>query len=238
MSVFRSLVFCAAIVGLLVGGAVTLVQHFGTLPLILQSEVFEEAVREAQPHAHATPVPAAGEHQHAAGAWEPANGLERNSYTALANILTATGFALVLAAIFALRGSVVGWREGLLWGLGGFTVFTLAPGLGLPPELPGVPAAGLEIRQIWWIATAAATSAGLSLLAFKRTFWAAALGLCLIAAPHIVGAPQLDGLRTNVPEALSHRFVAAVTVTSFVFWALLGTATAFVLARWFPVRQP
>ena len=31
------------------------------------------------------------------------------------------------------------WRQGLFWGFAGFAVFTLAPGLGLPPELPAMP---------------------------------------------------------------------------------------------------
>lgn len=238
MSLFRSLLFCAVVVGLIVGGVVTVFQRFGTVPLILQGEVYEEAAREASPHQHpataaATPDAA---HQHPVAAWEPANGLERDSYTALANILTATGFALVLAAIFALRGREVGWREGLFWGLGGFAVFTLAPGLGLPPELPGVPAAALASRQIWWVATACATSAGLALLVFRRAPWAAVLGVALIALPHVAGAPHLAEMHGTIPEALARQFVAAVTVTSLVFWALLGSLTATALGRWFPVR--
>ena len=83
----------------------------------------------------------------------------RNAYTAAANVLTAIGFALLLAAIFALRsantGNSVSWHQGLMWGLAGFAVFTIAPGLGLPPELPGVPAAPLLSRQIWWVLAAA-----------------------------------------------------------------------------------
>ena len=238
MSLFRSLLFCAVVVGLIVGGVVTVFQRFGTVPLILQGEVYEEAAREAVPHEHAAPVAAAPDagHRHPVAAWEPANGLERDSYTALANILTATGFALVLAAVFALRGHDVGWREGLFWGLGGFAVFTLAPGLGLPPELPGVPAAALASRQIWWVATACATSAGLALLVFRRAPWAAVLGVALIAMPHVAGAPHLAGMHSNIPEALARQFVAAVTVTSLVFWALLGSLTATALGRWFPVR--
>ena len=64
------------------------------------------------------------------------------------------------------------WRDGLLWGLAGFVVFTAAPGLGLPPELPGMPVAPLTARQTLWIATAAATAGGLCLLAFRHTAWA------------------------------------------------------------------
>ena len=33
-----------------------------------------------------------------------------------------------------LSGGITDWRQGLFWGLAGFAVFTLAPGLGLPPS--------------------------------------------------------------------------------------------------------
>ena len=235
MSVFRSIVLSSVVVGLIAGGAITVVQQFGTVPLIQKAEVFEEAAEKAAPssvaHEHSAASTPGAAHEHPAAAWEPKPGLERNAYTALANMLTATGFALMLAGIFALRGRSVDWREGLLWGLGGFAVFTLAPGLGLPPELPGIPAAGLESRQLWWIATAASTAGGLALLVFKRALWAAALGFGLIVLPHLVGAPQLADAHTNVPEALSRQFVTAVTLTSLVFWALLGPLTAVVQRR-------
>jgi cobalt transporter subunit CbtA len=138
---------------------------------------------------------------------------------------------MLLAGIFAVRGRPVSWYEGLLWGLAGFIVFTIAPGLGLPPKPPGVPGAQLEVRQLWWIATAASTAAGLALLFFKRSAWTAVLGLCLIALPHVIGAPQPEDAHTNVPEALSRQFVTAVTLTSLLFWALLGSLTSIAYRR-------
>ena len=233
MSVFRSIVFSAALSGLVVGAAVTGIQHLGTVPLILKGEVYEEEAKAAgakAPVANATAV-AIAENSHEAEAWEPHEGLERNAYTAAANILTGIGFALLLGGFFALRRKPVSAREGLFWGLAGFTVFTLAPGLGLPPELPGIPAAPVEQRQLWWIATAAATGTGLYLLIFQRAVWAGILAIALIAAPHVIGAPQLAEMHTNVPEALSRQFVAAVTVTSLIFWALLGPLTAVFQRR-------
>jgi cobalt transporter subunit CbtA len=125
----------------------------------------------------------------------------------------------------------VTWREGLLWGLAGFVVFTAAPGLGLPPELPGMPVAELTARQTWWIATAAATAIGLGLLAFRPAAWAAILGLGLIALPHLIGAPLAPESHSEVPAALSHRFIVVVTLTSLLFWALLGVSTSIVFER-------
>jgi cobalt transporter subunit CbtA len=235
MSVFRSIVFSAAVAGLVVGAAVTLAQLFSTVPLILKAEVYErgatEVAAKSGPAAHEHSDHQHADHEHGLPAWEPKDGLQRNFFTAAANILTAIGFALLLAGIYALRGYPVTWHEGLLWGLGGFLVFTAAPGLGLPPELPGVPTAALETRQIWWIATAAATAAGLGLFVFRRSAWAVALGFCLIVLPHLIGAPRLAETHTDVPAALSHQFVVAVTLTSFLFWVLLGSLTSVAYRR-------
>jgi cobalt transporter subunit CbtA len=242
MSVFRSIVFSAALAGVVVGTAVTAAQMVGTAPLIQQSEVYErkaEAPTAASPaaaaatpagHNHASHDHAAAAHDHVA-AWEPAPGLQRNAFTFGANILTAIGFGMLLTGIFALRGRPVEWREGLLWGLGGFVVFTVAPGLGLPPELPGMPVADLTLRQSWWIGTAAATAAGIGLLTFRREAWAATLGLGLIALPHLIGAPQAAEAHSDVPRALLHHFVVAATVTSLLFWALLGVASSLAFRK-------
>jgi cobalt transporter subunit CbtA len=239
VSLFRAIVLSAMVVGFVAGAAITLVQFFTTVPLILSAEVYERddtAASAADPaaHDHAANEHAANEqaeHEHGSAAWEPKEGLQRNSFTAAANILTAIGFALLLAGIYALRGRPVAWHEGLLWGLAGFAVFTVAPGLGLPPELPGVPAAPLEARQIWWVATAAATASGLGLLVLRRAVWAAALGFGLIVLPHVIGAPQPAEIHTDVPAALSQQFVVAVTLTSLLFWLLLGSLTSVAYRR-------
>src|SRR5205814_607984 len=167
MSVFRSIVFSAVVSGLIAGGAITVAQQFSTVPLILKAETYEHDEAEGKPAAAAPTAPGASAHdhsshdhaahQHDAAAWKPAEGMQRHAFTAAANVLTAIGFALLLAGIYALRGGSVSWRDGLLWGLSGFVIFTMAPGLGLPPELPGVPTTSLAPRQAWWIATAVAT---------------------------------------------------------------------------------
>jgi cobalt transporter subunit CbtA len=251
MSVFRSIVFTAAAAGLVVGIASTGLQHLGTLPLIQKAEVFERqaakaeapstppaTVEAAQPGhshadsgAHAAAGHAEAGHDHGAAAWEPADGFERNAYTALFNIVEWIGFGLLLAGALVLAGRPTGWREGVFWGLGGFVAFSLAPGLGLPPELPGTPAAALEARQLWWIGTAAATAGGLALLALNRTVFGAVLGLLLIAAPHLVGAPRLAVVETSIPEVMAHRFVVTVLLTTLASWVLLGGLSGYLLAR-------
>lgn len=233
MSVFRSIVFSAVLAGVIAGAVVTVAQLFGTIPLIQRGEVYERQAEASTPAVAAAPHGhdhAAPDHHHDA-AWEPAEGFQRNAFTTGANILTAIGFSLLLAGIFAMRGRVVGWREGMFWGLAGFIVFTAAPGLGLPPELPGMPVADLTMRQTWWIATACATAAGLGLLVFRQASWAAVLGLGLIILPHLIGAPQAPEAHTDVPDTLLHSFVVAAVLTSLVFWALLGVLTSIAYAR-------
>ncbi|MGY8661047.1 CbtA family protein [Bradyrhizobium sp. UFLA05-109] len=245
MSTFRSIVFSSVISGFIVGLIVTAAQQFGTVPLILKAEVFEKAAETHHHEAAAAPQDAATGHDHAdhdhaghdhgAEAWEPRDGFERNAYTAAANVLTAIGFALLLAGFFAVRsgatGGPVSWHEGLMWGLAGFAVFTIAPGLGLSPELPGVPAAPLLSRQIWWTAAVLATATGLALIVFRRSVPAAIAGVILLLLPHLIGAPELEHVETNVPSSLSHQFVVAVTLTSLVFWSLLGAVTSAAFAR-------
>jgi cobalt transporter subunit CbtA len=237
MSTFRSIVFSSVIAGFIVGLIVTAVQQFSTVPLILKAEVYEKAA-EHRHQAAATPqailVHVHADHDHGAEAWEPRNGLERNLYTAGANILTGIGFALLLCGFLAVRsdatGEPISWHEGLMWGLAGFAVFTIAPGLGLPPELPGVPTAPLMSRQIWWVMAVLATAAGLALIVLRRSMPAAIAGVVLIMLPHLIGAPELEHVETNVPSSLSHQFVVAVTLTSLVFWSLLGSLTSAAFA--------
>ncbi|MBO0743025.1 MAG: CbtA family protein, partial [Hyphomicrobiaceae bacterium] len=240
------IVFSAVVAGFAVGAAITVVQQFGTVPLILKAEVYEKTAGHqhgAEPAAapsasanvagHHHAEPASAHHEHRAEAWEPHDGLERNAFTAGANVLTAIGFALILASLFAIRGGDgdrISWHQGLVWGLAGFAVFTIAPGLGLPPELPGVPTAPLLSRQIWWILAALATAAGLSLIFLRQTAPAAIAGLILIILPHIIGAPELENVQTNVPASLSHQFVVVVTLTSLVFWAMLGGLTGIAFS--------
>lgn len=237
MTLFRNVVFVAALAGLVAGLVMAALQAYATVPLILQAETYEAAGGHdhgAAGHSHEEEV--AGGHSHDAAAgeeegWAPADGFERFFYTSMANIVTAIGFGLVLVVASEFAGGIAGWRQGLLWGLAGFATFTLAPGLGLPPELPAMPAADLGARQAWWLGTVIATGAGLALIAFRRSLPLAALGVVLIAAPHVIGAPQPASYETPVPEALHHDFVVAVTVTNLVFWVVLGAVAGMLRSR-------
>jgi cobalt transporter subunit CbtA len=230
MAAFRRLVSAALCAGLLSGILAWVAHQIGTVPLILEAETYEAAAQHVSAPAHG----AAAAHLDASDSWAPETRVERALYTLAADLLSGIGFALLLAAGLTVRGGAVSWREGLFWGLAGFATFTLAPGLGLPPELPGSEAAPLVGRQLWWLATTIATGGALALIAFTRRPGYAILAAILIVAPHLYGAPQPAGHAAAAPEALTHRFVVAVTLVSLLFWLALGAATGYFYRRFEP----
>src|SRR3954453_20108495 len=104
MPVFRSIVFSAALAGLIVGVIISVAQFFGTAPLIQQSEVYERKAAAGTPPAanvHGSAVhDQSGAHSHERE-WEPEDGLQRNALTVAANILTSIGFGLLLTGVYA-----------------------------------------------------------------------------------------------------------------------------------------
>ncbi len=249
---FRRIVLSALLVGALSGLLLSVVQFWQVIPIIHSAERFEQARisqaaeparGDAQVHDHASHDH--GGHAHPAGAWEPADGVERIGFTVLSNVLTAAGFALVMLAamaaslrhVVAAKRNVVtrlDWRHGLLWGLAGYTVFFVAPALGLPPQIPGAEAAQFESRQIWWVLTVVCTAAGLAGVVFGRSPWRWA-ALALPVLPYLLGAPHLGAspFSDYPPDAaaemteLARRFVWASAFANGLFWIVLGSASAW-----------
>ena len=241
MAAFRTIVLVAGLVGLAAGLLLTGLQAFTTVPLILEAELYESGAggHDHASHDHGTAaeadqdagvIPATDAAVEEEG-WAPADGAERWLFTAIANVLTGIGFALLIGAAAELKGGIRSWRQGVFWGLAGFAVFTLAPGLGLPPELPAMPAGDLGDRQVWWVMTVALTAGGIALLAFGRTIPLSLLAVALIVAPHVIGAPQPASFESPIPEGLHHDFVVAAVATSFVFWVAIGGLTGLVRNR-------
>jgi len=225
MAVFRRLVLVALCAGLLSGIFATAAHQIGTVPVILKAEMYEEAAEHQAASVQA--------HEHNA-MWEPENGAERTTYTLIADILTGIGFALLLAAGLTLRGGEVTWRAGLFWGLAGFAAFTIAPGLGLPPQVPGSETAPLFERQAWWLVTAVSTGCALALFSFTRRAPWAILAAILIVLPHFYGAPHPTDHSAEAPESLARQFVVSVTIVSFLFWVILGASTGYFFRRFHP----
>lgn len=229
---FRSILIAGIVAGFCAGVLVSAVQMVKVTPLIIAAETYEQLASAKAAHPETNILPAkAPIAPKADKPWQPADGLERSFYSFSANILTGIGFGLLLVAGFVLSGRAVDLRLGLLWGLAGFCVFNLAPALGLPPELPGMKAAELDTRQLWWLSTVLATGGGLGLIVFTRPSWIKALGAAAIAAPHIIGAPHVPHGASLVPAELAAEFVMASLLTSVLFWIVLGASTGFLYRR-------
>jgi len=252
---FRRLFLCALLVGLLTGLFDSAVQRWQVVPLILAAEVFEESVASAVAgHAHAD----GAAHGHAAQDWAPQDGLERTAYTVLANVLNAIGSALLLIPMLAWwnrqragqplalhKGYGASVRYGLLWGAAGWVGLFALPALGQPPELPGMQAAALQARQLWWGLTVVCGVGGLAMLCLVQAKWRV-LGLGLLVLPFAVGAPHagspfagMDAAVALQMQQLVSRFVVATAVASAVQWLLLGVLSALAVARWLsPLLNP
>jgi cobalt transporter subunit CbtA len=232
-SPFSRIISTAVAAGLLAGLALTAVQMVAVTPVILKAEVYEDAADATPSVAHAHADGAAvheheheNEHRHDHAEWKPENGVERTLFTLLADVTMGVGYGLLLSAALTLRGKRPGWRQGLLWGAAGYLAVFVAPSFGLPPELPGTSAAPLADRQLWWSLTAAATAGGIAALAFGRNWLWALAALVLLAAPHVIGAPQPLVHTSAAPEALAHTFRIASAITNAVFWLVLGSLSA------------
>jgi cobalt transporter subunit CbtA len=234
MHLFRRIFFAAVLAGLAAGVVMSGLQQWKVAPTILAAEVYENAEAAAPPavheHEHADAATATA-HEHDEDAWAPQDGAERIFYTVLADILAALGFALVLAAVSTIVGLPVTAANGVIWGLGGFIVFHLAPAFGLPPELPGMPAADLGARQLWWWATALMTGAGLLGIAKYRNWTAIGVAAVLILLPQIVGAPPEPDEVSAVPPQLATEFAAHALGVAAVFWLIVGPLFGYLNQR-------
>jgi cobalt transporter subunit CbtA len=244
---FQRVFFSAIAAGLLAGVLISVVQSVTTTPIILHAEEFEGAGHD---HGALTPPgpvlqpalfsgsPVARIYQVAESAdagedeiWSPTNGIERALFTTLANSLVGVGFALLIVAGFVISNAKVTVGAGILWGAAGFVVFTLAPGLGLPPEVPGAFTADLGARQIWWVSAVAGAALGLGLMVFAAKLPLKVLGAVVMVVPHVVGAPHPEDIGGSVPPEIAGQFVAASIVVSAIFWVMLGGLSATLYRR-------
>jgi cobalt transporter subunit CbtA len=236
MKLFQRIFFAAVLTGLVAGAAMAGLQQWRVAPLILEAEIYENAAPDAAAaHEHEAAAPA---HEHDEEAWAPQDGAERISFTVAADILAALGFAFVLAAASVLGGIEVTARNGVIWGIAGFAVFQLAPAFGLAPELPGMPAADLLARQIWWWGTAIATATAIFGIAKFQNWPAVAIGVALILLPHVIGAPQLVGEHaSSVPAHLATEFAANTLSVGAAFWLMAGPLYGWLVERFARAAQ-
>lgn len=244
---FRRLVWCALLVALAVGSLQWVVQRWQAVPIILAAEEFEvqkapvQAALDAHPH---TPEEAAHAHHHDVD-WTPADGLERSFWTWVANLLNAFALALL---VFAAMGAWA-WKRGLsagAWPIAaavaatGWLSLHLWPSLGLPAEVPGMEAADLHLRQLWWLLAAGSALSACALVAFGSKPWRWVAAAAWLALPFVIGAPQLIGDPLGAFSGEAHQrlqvlgrdFVLATHVSASLFWLSMGIVAAPVFKRW------
>ena len=222
MDLFRRIVFSACLAGLASGLVLTGAQSLFVLPIIAEAESYE--------HAIASGVSSKGNVVSAHN--DAAHSHNRLVWTAISNIGMGVGFGLLMTAVLSFRIRV-NWREGLLWGIGGYATFFLSPALGLPPELPGTTVTTLAPRQLWWLFAVTFTGIGLLLLTLGSPGWLKAVGAALLPVPHLVGAPRPESYSAAAPEALMSVFFAHTAIVNAIFWLLLGAVSALCLHRFF-----
>ena len=233
----RRILVVALIAGALSGFVMSGAQMLWSTPLIINAEAFEgQPAPAAEPavnvHIHADgsahvheAAPAhdanAG-HHHDPDAWAPQDGFERTLWTIITNVLMGVGGGLIMTAFLALRKNPATDKTGLLFGLAAFASLSLAPALGLPPELPGMAAAELQARQAWWLLTAVGTATAIAVLVYAPNTWVRIAAVAVMALPHLIGAPQPASHATAVPVELIREFIIASLFTACLFWVALG----------------
>lgn len=223
----KNILTSAVFAGVAAGLIAALLQFIFVIPALLEGELFETGARihfgaDGSPESDRG-VPGLG------GDWA------RHLLTIGFNIVTYVGFGFLLLAAMAfaeLRNlTTITAKQGIIWGLAGFIAIQLAPAIGLPPELPGTPAAEIGPRQMWWLGTLVASALGLWVIAFGRGAIALS-GVILLIGPHLIGAPHLDAYWGVSPPELAAEFVTLSLGTAAAGWVSLG-----FLCAWFWTRE-
>lgn len=221
---FTKIVTSALFAGFSAGVVAFALQYVFVQPILLHAELFEGGELSYVPGVPAsTNVDLGGEVE-----------LLRDALSAIFSALIYTGYALVLIAAFAfaeMRGATITARNGLIWGVCGFIAVQMAPAFGLAPELPGMSAADVTARQVWWYGTVIATGLGLWLIAFGNNIAMWAPAVILLLAPHVIGAPLADQMTGPTPPELASEFAARALGTGLAAWALLGALAAFFWSK-------
>ncbi|MCA0042329.1 CbtA family protein [Celeribacter litoreus] len=219
-------VFVSALfAGLAAGVLAALLQFVFVVPSMMEGELYEVGTRV---------------HFGANGAQSPAgvpsimHEMGRHTTTFTSNLVVYTGFGLLMVVGFAFAesfGRKIDARTGLIWGLCGFAAVHLATAFGLPPKLPGMVAADIVARQVWWIGTIIATLIGLGLIGYGRGIAVILMGFVIILIPHILGAPTLDTYFGVAPPELAGLYVARSLGVAAISWAVLGAIAGAIWAK-------
>ena len=227
-------IFATAVAaGVLAALLVSIVEVYTTTPLILKAEVYENAAEATAAGNNGVIVPGIPKVATAALETAAANlggGFERFLTTLVSNTVAGIAFALLLTVGLTFGSKQADLGKGLLLAGSFFSAFILAPSLSMSPKMPGMPAADLTSRQIWWTVIVVSTLAGLWCLAYGKPMVLKVLGVILMVAPHAWAVPP-EVAGGSAPAVLTAEFSSATMVVNALFWALIGLFSAFFYER-------
>lgn len=228
---FTRLLTSALFAGAASGLIAALLQLWFVQPVLLHAELYESG---ALVHFGATgSIPAA----------QDLGGIDlvRDGLSVVFTMLIYSAYAMVLLAAMSVaeeRGAEITGRTGLIWGLAGFVAVHFAPGFSLAPEVPGVAAADVALRQIWWFTTVAMAAGAMGLIGFGRGWIAWGGAVLLLLAPHVYGAPEPDVFTGPVPTEIGALFAARALGVGFASWVLLGAFAGYFWSRQIGMADP
>lgn len=211
---FTRIAVSALFAGSAAGLIASLLQLIFVQPVLLHAELYES-----------------GELVHFGGeaisAVQDLGGIEimRDALSIVFTIMIYTAYAFILIAAIAYSeetGNKVDARQGIIWGVAGFIAVHLAPGFSLAPEVPGVAAADVYARQIWWFPTVIAAAVAMWLIAFGKNWMMWGLACILLIAPHLIGAPEPSVFEGPVPTEIGALFAARAFGVGLAAWVLTG----------------
>lgn len=210
--VFSSALIAGALAGLIAG----VLQLVFVQPVLLHAELYESGQL-----VHFGDGPSASAHQ-AVATFD----YGRDGMSLLFSALLFAGYALLLLPVMLMASDFydrpVSPAAGLIFGAAGFVAVNLAPAFSMPPEVPGVAAADVGARQVWWVLTALMAACALWLIAFARRPVAIALSAVLLLAPHLWGAPEPESFAGMVPPEIAAKFATRALGVNLAAWVVLG----------------
>ncbi len=230
-------VFIVAIIsGIISGIFLGTVQKIQTVPLILEAEQYEGGKLISYDQNKIQVKEHHEEHDESSNVWGPENGFERTAFTYGADIILAIGFSFVLISLY-IYISNVSIKTGLIASIIGYSSFFLIPSLGLSPEIPGMVAAPLYLRQIWWISTVLLSLIALSVLFFNSNIKYKLISILAIFVPFIIGAPLPSFEAGTAPQELLEKFVESAYITNGLFWLVLGMISSVLYKKQFKEQE-
>jgi cobalt transporter subunit CbtA len=222
--------------GLLAGLIMAGIQYVRLTPLIEAAEVYEtpetEAIAEANKPCVETMPGMKMCNDDGRPSWKPEDGWQRTIITTTASLIAGSGFAILMVGVSMLTNIPVTKQNGLIWGICGFIAVTLAPSIGLPPELPGMPVVDLHTRQIWWIATILLTGAAIFLWIKAKNYWWQIAAIIFAITPQFFAPINAVKSEGNLPASLAAEFASSSLAANLVMWLAIGFFISLALDKY------